>query len=344
MELLDLYDSVVYNHADVECDQTGVGLYKATPHKDRLVGVAYTTWHTPTRPWWGSGTWDVPLFGAYYSDNEDVIRYHGKLLRDAGVDFVFVDWSNNTPYDPATMRGKERLDLQMIEEATDRLFDVWATIEGAPKICIFVGPGHAGPTNIPNGRQQAKVDQVWRDYVTHPTRSKLYFHYEGKPLLICYGATPTQYSANPYSMWNDDRFTVRWITGYVAQQSGLSDPDTLRSHCYWSWEERGAQTYTVLDGRVEAITVSASWRPQGEPGEDWYIPAGPRNNGQVLKMQFQRACDLGAGIVLVVSWNEWTTSEQLSVDISKDIEPSQIHGTFYYDLMREQIKKFKGLV
>ena len=61
-----------------------------------------------------------------------------------------------------------------------------------------------------------------------------------------------------------------------------------------------------------------------------------------LKKQFQRANDLGAGIVLLISWNEWNNGEQPSPEISKDLEPSQIHGTFYYDLLCEQIKKFKG--
>ena len=39
------YEDVVYNYDDVECDQTGVGLYKKSEYKDRLVGVAYTTWN-----------------------------------------------------------------------------------------------------------------------------------------------------------------------------------------------------------------------------------------------------------------------------------------------------------
>ncbi len=341
-ERYDLYQSVVYNYDDVECDQTGVGKFEQTPYADRLVGIAYSPWHTASRSW-GSGTWDLPLWGPYLSDNEDILRLHAELLRDAGIDFVFIDWSNNTDYDPATMRDY-REDFRMIEEATDKMYDVWATVEGAPKICIFVGPGHNGPGTIDNGNHQKKVDQVWRDYVTNPSRADMYFEYEGKPLLICYGATPTLYTENPTKMWDDDRFTVRWITGYVGQQGTLFREKTLQSKGYWSWEERGAQTYTVLDGKVEAVTVSASTRAQGKEGDSGYIPAAGRENGATLKKQFQRACDLGAGIVLIVSWNEWTTGEQLSPEISKDMEPSQIHGTFYYDLMREQIKKFKGKI
>ena len=195
-----------------------------------------------------------------------------------------------------------------------------------------------------NGNHQKKADQVWRDYVTNPARADMYFEYCGKPMLFCYGATPTQYTSNPRSKWNDDRFTVRWITGYVGQQTNLFNQRTLQSKYYWSWEERGAQTFTGLNGRVEAVTVSAATRPQGTEGGSGYIPACGRESGATFKRQFQRACDLGAGIVIIVSWNEWVNGEQPSPEVSKDIEPSQIHGTFYYDLMREQIKKFKGQI
>ncbi len=342
-ERFDLYRDVVYNYDNVECDQTGVGRLDPVPYEERLVGIAYTTWHRPATKWGGTSTWDLPLYGTYCSDDEAVIRRHGEQLRDAGVDFVFVDWSNNTEYDPATMR-EQRADFRMIEEATDKLFDVWATIEGAPKICIFVGPGHNGPKTIDSGAHQKKVDQVWNDYVANPARADMYFHYDGKPLLICYGATPNQYTATPEKLWDDDRFTVRWMTGYVGQQGNLFRPGNLESLRFWSWEERGAQTYTVHKGMVEAVTVSAATRSQGAESTTGYIPEAGRQNGATLKKQFQRACDLGARIVLIVSWNEWTTGEQPSAEVSKDMEPSVIHGTFYYDLMREQIKKFKGKI
>ena len=55
-ETFELYQSVIYNYDDVECDQTGVGVYDATPYEDRLVGIAYTTWHTAGRNW-QTGTW-----------------------------------------------------------------------------------------------------------------------------------------------------------------------------------------------------------------------------------------------------------------------------------------------
>lgn len=340
IETKKLYDSIAADTSNVECDDIGVGIYPKTPYEERLVALAYTTWHHAKRGW-GEGTWDLPLWDGYRSDDEQIIRRHGEMLAKAGVDLVFVDWSNNTAYDPETMHDV-RFDFAVIEDATDLLFDIWATIPNAPKIALFAGPGHNGPESVISGEHDKKVEQIYRSYVENPARRDMYFYYRGKPLLLCYGATPNLYGADPE--WNDDRFTVRWVTGYVGQQSDLYDKETRKSHHFWSWEERGAQTFTVCDGTVEAVTVTAATRSQGVPGGNGYIPAEMRNNGTTFKKQFQRACDLGARIAILVSWNEWVKGEQLSCEVSKDLEPSKVHGTFYYDLMCNQIKKFKGKI
>lgn len=330
-DLYKLYNDVVYNYADVQCD-TRRGSFEKAPYDQRLVGIAYSTWNRCTRTWW-KNAWDTPLYGIYENDDEDLLRYHAELLAAADVDFVFVDWSNNTTTTNSVYEYAE--DFRTIEQATYKMFEVWKTVPNAPKICLFVGPGHAGIANVDNGNHQRKVDQVYRDFVTNPDNKDMYFWYEGKPLLVCYGATPTQYGEVP--AWKDNRFTVRWLTGYVGQQGGLFDRK-LYSEVYWSWEERGAQTYTVCNGMVEAVTCNAATRGENNKNNEL------RDNGATLKTKFQRANYLGAKIVILTTWNEWTVSEQKSVDRSKDLEPSVAHGTFYYDLMREQIKKFKGKI
>ena len=334
-----LYKDVIYNYDDIEIEQTGVGKYDPTPYEERLVGIAYSTWLCTKIITWGKSTWDTPLYGNYYSDDRAMIAKHAELLRDAGVDFIFVDWTNNTGYNPETMSHMS--DFRMIEDATALLFEIWSEIEGAPKICIFAGPGHSGIESVNNGNHQRKVDQIYTSFVEkYPD---LYFNYDGKPLLMCYGATPNQYGSRP--KWRDDRFTIRWATGYLGQQDSLYNAETMasRNH-FWSWEERGLQPYSILDGRVECVTCTASSRAQGSEGDSGYIPAQGRQDGLTLKKQFQRANDLGAGMVILVSWNEWTKGEQPSPEVSKDLEPSVIHGTFYYDLLCEQIKKFKGQI
>ncbi|MBO5076886.1 MAG: hypothetical protein J5584_04735 [Clostridia bacterium] len=338
---IKLYRDVVFNTDDVPCDDTGAGLYKPVPYEERQVGIAYTTWFRKSWNWSKDRNWDLPMLGGYYSGDEAIIYQHGVWLAEAGIDFVFVDWSNNVAYDPATMRT-QREDFRTIEESTELLFKVWATIPHAPKICIFTGPGHVHQQQdtFANGMMQAKNDQIYNTFIANEEYNKMYYYYEGKPLLMCYGATPS-FARKP-DEFPDDRFTVRWVTGYVGQQSVLFDKKTLVSSFHWSWEERGAQTFTVKDGRPEAMTVVASWRKQSEPGKSGYIAPGLRDNGSTYKMQWARADLIGPKFVLVVSFNEWTLGEQVSMENAKDNEPSATLGSLYLDILREQIKKFKG--
>ena len=122
-----------------------------------------------------------PLLGAYTSDDREIIYRHGVWLAAAGVDFVYVDWSRNTLYDPDTA-GDKRSEYRTIEETTDLLFEIWSSIPGAPRICILLGPGTTGQMGIAGGSHQRKADQVYRAYAEkYPD---LYFCYEGKPLLL----------------------------------------------------------------------------------------------------------------------------------------------------------------
>lgn len=340
-ERIQLYETVVFNTDDVPCDTTGSGLYEPVAFEDRQVGVAYTTWFRADSSWGKNYTWDIPMLGKYRSDDEAVIYQHGVWLANAGVDFVFVDWSNDIAYEPTTMHDL-RKDFSMIEDATEVLFRVWGTIPGAPKICIFSGPGHvqSDQDTFKNGRMKAKNDQIYKTFIENEEFNKMYYYYEGKPLLMCYGATPS--FARSENEYVDDRFTIRWVTGYVGQQGILHDKATLVSTFHWSWEERGAQTFTVKNGKPEAMTVVASWRKQSKEGQPGYIAPGLRDGGNTFKMQWARADLIGPKFALIVSFNEWHLGEQVSLENSKDIEPSETLGSLYLDIMTEQIRKFKG--
>ncbi len=342
-ERFALYESVVFNYDDVECDQIGVGVYPKVPEEERLVGVAYTTWRYEQSSWGPGHTWDMPLLGEYLSSDPKIIRQHAIWLADAGVDFIVIDWSNNVGYVPETMEAA-RPDFAMIENATLAVFDVFATVENAPKICIMTGPGHIGTNTFTNGQMARKNNQIYNTYIADKRRNEMYFYYEDKPLLLCYAATPSFISDGRTAPYVDQRFTERWVTGFVGQQSNLYNKSTYASYMHWSWEERIRQTYCVQNGIPECMTVVASYRQQGEVGGSGYIPAGGRNNGATFRTQWQRANDIGTKFALVVSFNEWTIGEQQSLEVSKDIEPSETLGTMYLDILKEQIKKFKGKV
>ena len=310
-----------------------------SPIANRLVGIAYTTWHTTT-PW--AEAWGTPTLGYYKSDDRKVIDQHARWLADAGVDFVWVDWSNNIEY--AHDANKPNPTFDMIEGATTTLFEEFAKLRtgGAktPAISIFAGVTGA-PEAVSDGRLQKKVDQIYREYLANPKFAPLVQHYLGKPLLVVYVNTPSPFQQG-VPAWHDDRFTVRWMTGYIAQQPNLLDGE-ISKFGYWSWEDRGAQTYTVHEGHPESMVVVASYREdKGNPAANVPgIPAAGRENGKVFLAQWARARRIGPAIVTVVSWNEWHRGEQPSAEISKDIEPSREHGDLYRQLMKEQIQLFK---
>ena len=64
-------------------------------------------------------------------------------------------------------------------------------------------------------------------------------------------------------------------------------------------------------------------------------------HGATLREQFARARAVGPRFAMVVSWNEWTTGEQPSIEVSKDLEPSLTLGDRYLKLLKEEIRRFK---
>lgn len=331
----------------------GAGIFKRVSYNERRVGMAYTTWHRPAL-WAGVEMWTSPNLGKYNSDDRAVIRQHAEWLADAGVDFVWVDWSNNLDYNvtmDSVLTDPIRTDFAMIERSTLFMFEEYSKMraEGkkTPNISIFIGnPDPLQATGVSDGRLTRKATQVNDWFVNnpqHPEYKSLLEMYNGKPLLVSYAGTPTpwQTTAPP---WSDNRFTVRFMTGFITDQSNLFNQTTKEStRGYWSWEDRGIQSFTVDNGFAEAMMVVASWRPHGKPGDSDYVAAGERKNGKTFKEEWARARLLGVRYAMVGTWNEYITGEQHSAEVSKDIEPNKIWGDKYLVLLKEEIKRFKGI-
>ena len=156
---------------------------------------------------------------------------------------------------------------------------------------------------------------------------------------MVYVDTPSPWQ-NGTPEWNDDRFTVRWMTGYVSEQPSLRTEDRVSKYGYWAWEDRGEQTYPIYDGKPGMV--------HGACGEEFLtVTPGVRfADGdvadQVRVTTPARAREIGTRFAMVVSWNEWTTGEQPSVEVSKDIEPSVEHGDKYLKILKEEIRRFKS--
>ena len=111
----------------------------------------------------------MPALGRYDSRDRRVMRKHAEWLTDAGVDFIWLDWSNNVTYDPDEFWVGGKQDL--IEDATAILFDEYYKMGKVgmkhPKISIFIGVTGA-PEAADDGRLQKKADQVYDMYANNP--------------------------------------------------------------------------------------------------------------------------------------------------------------------------------
>lgn len=321
---------------------------KPVPPSERLVGMAYGTWFPPIR--WDK-TWGTPTLGKYRSDDPAIIRQHAMWLSDADVDFIWIDWSNNVDHDP-TMKGAEpilrngerwlayRSGIANLEASTEKVCEVFSQLPRRPNISIFLGfPGQNEA--LSDGRLQKKADQVYDQFVSHPDYGPMMQHYFGKPLLAIYVGTPSPFRGG-LPEWDDPRFTVRWFTGFVTEQPNLRD-GRFSKYGYWSWEDRGPATYSVCEGQVEAMVITAASRPQGEPDQpERWVPARGRREGATFREAWNEARHYGPKFAMVVAWNEFVLREGPSAEVSKDIEPSKEHGDKYLRILKEEIAKFKS--
>lgn len=308
----------------------------------KTVGIAYNTMH---RQDWTQFT-VRPLLAkqlgyescSYNSNDPRVILQHGKWLADAGVDYALMDWSNDIDYIYGETKNSPEID--MIEQSVPLIFDLWRSIPKSPQIAIMLGAPDK-PEAFTDGRMKRKADQVYNQFLAHKTYRKQYFHLQGKPLLVIYTGTPNPFP-NGLPKFVDNRFTIRYITGFITEQPSIKD-GLLSRYGYWSWEDRGNQTYTMVDGVPEFCVVTAAQREQEENPPYKYIPAVGRNGGETFKASWKRARELNVSTVLVVAWNEFFSWEcQGKVELNKDIEPTEEFGDQYLKMLKDEISGFKG--
>lgn len=177
----------------VATDALGRNLPKATetgpPRRDRTVGIFYFLWHgahiqggpfdvtqilkkdpeamnRPDSPLWGPlhvpHHWGESIFGYYLTDDEGVLRKHAQMLSDAGVDVVIFDVTNQLTY-PEWYRV---------------LLKVWGEMRASgnstPQVAFLT----------PFGDPNQVVHKLWRELYAPGLHPELWFHWEGKPLLL----------------------------------------------------------------------------------------------------------------------------------------------------------------
>ena len=262
--------------------------------KPRTVGIFYITWHTQglhngleyradvskvlqadpearrewdNSQWTGpSYHWGEPEYGYFLSKDKYVIRHDISMLADAGVDVLIMDVTNAVLY------------WDEWEVLFSTMQEMKAEGNKVPSFCFWAF----------NGNVITVVKKLYEEFYKTPKYQDLWFHWDGKPLLL-YNGTPSV-DANPnggeknlsdypqeikdfftlrtmwwgYWKWAGERFVGtedKWSFGYdlgTSEVAALSPEELCSRH----------------NGRMEEMAVTAAQHPMSIIGKSWSRKGG----------------------------------------------------------------------
>ena len=258
-----------------------------------------------------------PLVGLYNSDDAEVVRWHIRLAKAAGIDAFLVDW-----WGPGSWQAAKGL-------THDAFVDVVLPVAEAEdfKVCLFDETAQF-VRNFDEVKEWAAL------YLARFKDSPAYLHIDGKPVYAVYqvpfAPSLSVDQAEELRSYVEKRVgPVYWIFDKIANGT---HPETGESvfvvpeewlGLHWIDAFMGYGTFSVrrvykqdaLTPLFEGMTSVAHVAGHKvmlpiHPGHDnsklqekpWVIP---RQNGVTLQGYLEAAQDARADMVLVTSFNEW---------------------------------------
>ena len=305
--------------------------------------------------------WGEPYFGYYSSNDEWVIRKHGAMLAEAGVDFVYFDATNGLLY----------------KKNYEAVMRVWSKMrqEGlkTPDVCFIL-----------KNDNKNELNAIWNDLYKAGLYEDLWFKWLGKPVIM--------FTARGFKLTDEqkDFFTVRisWAT-----ESGDWYTDEGGLEC-WPWasmykqkpgirrddNKRVIEQMAVMCGfwangsfgtNAGRSYTKATGEPKNKSEGAWDYGFGlyPQTSGLGLAYQecFDYAIKKSPEIIMITGWNEWwagrwnvlgqtlaleytsnDSNKSMYVDnfnpeFSRDIEPMKggFSDNYYYQTVIN-VREYKG--
>ena len=326
----------------------------------RYVGLFYWLWHgplrstannpnsfnvtkilagNPTKTDWRMEDyyWNEPENGYYLSADPWVMKRHLILIADAGVDFIFLDFTNSSIY---------RTELK-------QLLDTIKTLRKngvqAPYVVPFLNFGYA-----------EKAVALYKEFYKPGKYDDVWFRWMGKPLLM--SPVVKKEEIKDSALRNDMLNYFTWRPTWALF------PDTLENNGKWRFMDTHPQRAAIdSEGHVEQYVVSKSlgaplWDYKGKcsscginftPQFDKYWLAKETGTGIYFNEQWNRADSVAAPVLLVTGWNElkagaWPTNKELAADKDFNFEGKKMHeGDLYFvdefnDEFNRDLEPMKG--
>ena len=297
--------------------------------------------------------WNESVYGYYKTNDKWVLRKHAELLADAGVDVIFFDNTNGT----FTFKDSYQYIFEVFEEALNDGVNV-------PKISFLLPFG-----DDKNSNSEVQVRSIYQDIYQRGKYQKLWFYFDGKPMLMC----------NRDFIKKNDALSdsIREFFTFRAPQPGYKTQAKIKD--MWGWLSVYPQTKYSARGKsgVEQITVGVAMNHNFEThqltamnGEHvmgrTYTSNGIDTRENAVKYganfaeQFEYAISVDPTVIFITGWNEWIAGryeqwpesgsvvknafpDEFNDEFSRDIEPSKgnLRDNYYYQMV-SYIRKFKG--
>ncbi|MBE6548669.1 MAG: hypothetical protein E7667_07345 [Ruminococcaceae bacterium] len=338
----DVADNEANNGTNNEGEDKSVGL--DITNKTDLVSICYSVWFdgilgsgdTPVtdfynisevlagnQKWGNEGQfhyWSKPAQGYYRSTDKAAAQNNMKLLGEADVDFIILDYTNAHDGYVSNADMGDTWAFAPLRTLCEVITEMRAEGGKTPYIVLWCGKSD-GPL----------INAFYNQFYTVEKWADCFVYWDGKPFMI----TTADTSLFP----RHDLFTVR-------KMWGLTDDSCWK---FLSVNNR-TKGYYMNGGEYEQMSVAVAT-------QETYMSAPTahgRNNGRFFYSQWKNAFAAHPKIVTVTWWNEWAAQrfivdgetafvDNYTQEYSRDIEPMEGgHGDLYYQWLKQYIEAYKS--
>ena len=388
-------DSLIYTHEvmpDTWVFTDGLGRVSLTnaevgdPREDKTVSMFFWTWHNgrPTvinvndavekypeaardydHPVWTpsnfQGSWNEPIYGHHESNDQWVLRRQAELLANAGVDAVLTDNTNGT---------------FTHKQGYTALFESWgkAMDDGVltPKVSFMLPFGGGADTNT-------QVRDMYMDFYREGDNHKLWFYWEGKPVLM----------GRQNAITTDDNMGKEIVDFFTWRGGQSAYVVSKTNYGEWGWLSTYPQALYYAtrndqkDKIIEQMTVGVAQnhnyklgllsamsgdyvmgRSYTHDNQTRYETEGKEASkwGYNFAEQFNYALEKDPKMIFITGWNEWAMArgrtwpegwesavpnafcDQYNDEFSRDLEPTKgaLQDHYYYQLVNF-VRQYKGV-
>jgi hypothetical protein len=283
----------------------------------RQVYAYYFGWHTPDS--WKDGRLIDRPQTLYNSQDPATLDKHIDQAKQTGIDAFVMSW-----FGPKNNNMTHTVFNMLLDRAAAKGFYAGAAMD------------------MVDGGYNATVDEVVQsmrylltDRANHPAYLKfqdkpiIYFWNQGRFTVEQWAQIRVQVDPNRSSVWVMEGVDLKYLSVF----EGLYLFNVAWSGNFQATATQWGSKMRAAGGWFYTPTVMPGWDESRFPERTNPTPPKARLGGAFLSNSWKGAVGSGAGIVIIVSWNEFLENSY--------IEPSQMYGTQALDTLQPLIAEWK---